>query len=347
MPKLSPFSTFAIGSFPFDEPSVALDLMGKNLDIPAAPQMVKLSPWEDMLLGAVDGIPFLEASEETRVINAPISGREENLALFYEKYYQGDYSFLKREAHASLGLSAFLERAKRDPSFGKEFLKTQVVGPLTFGQSVKVEGSFGLVDDPGLLEASSYALGAKVALEAQMIRDLGRFPIVFFDEPGLSGYGSAFSTLSAEMVLQALGESIQALREKGEVLVGIHVCGNTDWGLLTKSGVDIINFDAFGYQESVALYPKELSVFLEGGGYLAWGIVPTTSYEPRVTAEWLFKHLLEGFTKLSRHNIAPELLRERCLITSSCGLGSLDPKIATIVLELLPKVKEHLLDAAS
>jgi methionine synthase II (cobalamin-independent) len=345
MPKIKPFTTFAIGSFPYDDPKTALDLMGETLDIPAAPQMVRLSPWEDMLLGAVDGIPFVSADEHSRVITAPLDGREEKLALFYENYYSGDFSSLERGEKSSLGYSAFLNRAKDDPSFGSEFLKTQVVGPLTFGQSVKVEGAFGMVDDPGLLDAASSALGAKVAWEAEAIRKLGRTPVVFFDEPGLSGYGSAFSTLSAERVLSALSLSIQAAKEKGETLVGVHVCGNMDWGLLTKSGVDILNFDAFGYQESVALYPKELSSFLENGGYLAWGIVPTSAYDKNINPQKLRDHMLDGFRNLSKHKIPMELLREQALITSSCGLGSLVPEIATAVLRLLPELKKLLLDS--
>jgi hypothetical protein len=347
MPDLKPFTTVAIGSFPYDDPKKALDAMAKNLDAPAAPQMVSLSPWEDMLLGAVDGIPFVEADGESRVITAPLKGREENLALFYERYYSGDFSFLQRGKRSSLGLESFLKRAEEDKSFGREFLKTQVVGPLTFGQSVKVEGAFGLADDPGLLEAASYALGAKAGFEAGCIRDLGRTPIVFFDEPGLSGYGSAFSTLSEDKVLSSIGHSVEALRSTGEVFAGCHVCGNMDWGLLTRAGLDIINFDAFGYLESVALYPKELKSFLEGGGYLAWGIAPTQGFDKRITPKDLSGMLLKGFDRLSGHGVPRGLLETRALLTSSCGLGSLDPDTADQVLALLPQVKQLMLEATS
>ncbi|MDR2339252.1 MAG: hypothetical protein LBF40_03835 [Deltaproteobacteria bacterium] len=344
MPELKPFTTLAIGSFPYEDTKTALDNMGRCLDVPAAPQMVRLSPWEDMLLGAVDGIPFVEADGDSRVIIAPEKGREENLASFYEGFYSDDFSFLRRAPRASEGLDSFLARAKSDPSFGKGFLKTQIVGPLTFGQSVKVEGAFGLVDDPGLLEAACYALGAKVGLEAGLIRGLGRSPIVFFDEPGLSGYGSAFSTLSEERVLASLGQSAQAARQGGEVLIGCHVCGNMDWGLLARAGLDIINCDAFGYLESVALYPRELKAFLEKGGYLAWGIVPTNEWNKDIKAGFLADRLMEGLRGLDKHGVPLKLLTERALLTSSCGLGGLPPEVATAVLALLPEVKERLLE---
>jgi hypothetical protein len=340
MPDLKPFTTVAIGSFPYAAAALALDEMGKYLDVPAVPQMTRVSPWEDMLLGAVDGIRFVEADGGSRVITAPVEGREENLAAFYESYYSGDFGFLERAPRASSSLTAFLERAGSDPSFGREFLKTQVVGPLTFGQSVKVEGAYGLADDPGLLEAASYALGAKAALEASKLRALGRGTIVFLDEPGLSGYGSAFSTLSEERVLLALGRAVEALRQGGSTLIGCHVCGNTDWGLLTRAGLDIINFDAHGYLESVALYPKELKGFLEGGGYLAWGIVPSQGFDESVKADAFIGQLEDGISRLASHGVPESLLKERALLTSSSGLGGLPPDMATEVLKTLKEIKE-------
>jgi hypothetical protein len=334
----------AIGSFPFDDPSRALDLMGANLDIPAAPQMVRLDPYEDMLLGATSGIPFLAVDPDTRAISVPAAGREEALASFYEKFYAGDLSFLARGPRSSLGFDAFGERARRDAKFGPFFLKTQVVGPLTFGQSVRVEGAFFLVDDPTLQEAAAAALGGKIAHEASLIRDWGRSPVAFLDEPGLSGYGSAFSTLSAERVLGTLRAATAAARSLGPLLVGVHVCGNTDWGLLAQADVDVVNCDAWGYMESVSLYPKELRAFLERGGYLAWGVIPSQGFEESLTPAILAGRLKAGFELLGRRGLEPELLAQRALVASSCGLGSLSAPVAQKILELSPRVQEELLN---
>jgi methionine synthase II (cobalamin-independent) len=245
-----------------------------------------------------------------------------------------------------LGYDGFLEKAKACETFGKSFLKTQVAGPLTFGQSVKVEGAFSLVDDPGLLEAASLALGAKLAYEAKAIRELGRTPVVFLDEPGLSGYGSAFSTLSAETVLNSLNSAAQAARSLGPVIVGCHVCGNTDWGLLTKADLDILNCDAFDFMESVTLYPKELSEFMLKDRYVCWGIVPTQGYDPGITPVELSNLLTLGWDLLSKRGVDRDLLKSRALITTSCGLGSLREQVARKVLELLPKVSKILRDNA-
>jgi hypothetical protein len=336
-----PLSTLAIGSVPYTDPELALNLMAKTLDIPAALQMVKVSPWEDMILSALSGIPAVKVDQANNVSIA-LEGREDALAFFYEKYFASDLEYFGLDQRSLLGFEAFMAFAEKDPSFGPTFLKAQVVGPLTLGQSVKVEGGQSLVDNPELLEATSLAIGAKAAWLAAKIRSLGRSPIVFIDEPGLTGYGSAFSTLSPEMVLNSLGSAIEAARVGGEVLIGCHVCGNTDWGLLSKVDLDILNFDAYAYLDTVCLYPKEIAAFLERGGALAFGIVPTNDFNDVIRAEDLAQKVKDGWSSLAKRGVKENILIERTLLTSACGLGSLEPEKATAILDMLPKVVKQL-----
>jgi hypothetical protein len=304
--------------------------------------MVKLTPWEDMLLSAASGFPAIEVDAQNNIRVAE-KGREEAMADFYEKYYSGDLDFLALDKRSSLGFEEFLSYAENNPLFGGQFLKSQVVGPLTFGQAVKVEGQNNLSDAPFLLEIASLALGGKAALAAARIRAKGREPIVFFDEPGLTGYGSAFSTLSQETVISSLSAAVEAAKSKGPVLVGCHVCGNTDWGLLTKAGLDIINFDAFEFMETVCLYPRQIGDFVKGGGLLAFGVVPTRDFDQSVSASRLAALVRGGWEKLASKGADLDSLRASTLITSACGLGSLSPEKARGILEIIPKVKEELL----
>lgn len=336
-----PLSTLAIGSVPFTSPGEAISLMAETLDIPAHPQLVRVTPWEDMLLSATSGFPAIRV-DGAGGITVALEGREEAMASFYERYFAGELDFLALDSKSSLGFEEFAKKAAEDSGFGKSFLKSQVVGPLTFGQSVKVEGANALSDDPGLLELCALAMGGKAALAASRIRALGRKPIVFLDEPGLTGYGSAFSTLSQETVVATLTSSIEAARAGGPVLVGCHVCGNTDWGLLTKVGLDVINFDAFEFMETICLYPKEMRGFLEAGGMLAFGVVPTRDFDDSVKAGNLAAIVREGWRSLSAKGVDLALLKERTLITSACGLGSLSPEKAAGILKIIPETAKAL-----
>jgi hypothetical protein len=204
-----------------------------------------------------------------------------------------------------------------------------------------------LADDPGLLELCALAMGGKAAWSAGKIRETGRTPIVFLDEPGLTGYGSAFSTLTPETVVTTLTSAVEAARASGPVLVGCHVCGNTDWGLLTKVGLDIINFDAFEFLETVCLYPKELKGFLEGGGLLAWGVVPTRDFDGQVSAEALAAIVRQGWANLAAKGLDLELLKSGTLLTSACGLGRLSLEQARGITRILPEVASRLKDGTA
>ena len=79
--------------------------------------------------------------------------------------------------------------------------------------------------------------------------------------------------------------------------------------------------------------------FLDRGGAIAWGIVP--SDEQGLAGETeasLFDRLEETMAVLSRKGIDEDLIRSRCLITPSCGLGSLSRESASRALQLTAAV---------
>ena len=161
--------------------------------------------------------------------------------------------------------------------------------------------------------------------------------ILFFDEPSLSSFGSAFSGLNREDVIHSLNECFEAV--KG--LKGVHCCGNTDWSVLLSTDLDILSFDAYGFFETLALYPKELKAFLERGGILAWGIVPTNEEVLKEDAQSLVKRLQNGINTLISKGIDQTLL-QRAIITPSCGTASLPVPLAEQVCKLTAEISKRL-----
>ena len=343
MKTLPPLAAACIGSVPFTDVEWTLDLLGQVCpEIPCWPQMSQVSRREDMVLQAVDGLPLLEADTENSRVRVLTEGKEEALTLFYEHFLSGDYDYFAVPPEAGCGLQPFLARASADPTFGPDYLKAQIIGPVSFGQSVRTGEDKTLLDDPDLCDTVVKGLGAKAAWLARRIREVGRTPVVFIDEPGLTGYGSGFSTLQADRVKAMIDEAASIPRAEGEVFIGTHVCGNTDWGLLTETSIDIINFDAYGFLDHFLLYPKQVERFFRRGGMVAWGIVPTREYTGQ-TADELAGKLLAGWDNLAKRGLDLETIRERTIITPSCGTGALHPDTALAVLELLPQVRERLI----
>jgi methionine synthase II (cobalamin-independent) len=140
-----------------------------------------------------------------------------------------------------------------------------------------------------------------------------------------------------------MASASETVRAGGPVLIGCHICGNTDWGMVMDTGIDIVNFDAHAVMEQFSLYPKQLRAFLEKGGLVAWGIVPAQGFDPNIKAARLAARLKEGFTALDKKGVPYELTAERAMLSTACGLGGLTPDLARGALKTLAEVSALLM----
>jgi hypothetical protein len=130
-------------------------------------------------------------------------------------------------------------------------------------------------------------------------------------------------------------EVVEYVRERSEAIVGIHCCGNTDWSMIIEAGPDIVSFDAFSYLDYFFLYPGEIQRFIQEGGTIAWGIVPTFGFTGSETVEDLSERLRKGLAKLYAMGLDPSRVAKQSLLTPACGMGTMEPAAAERVLGLL------------
>jgi methionine synthase II (cobalamin-independent) len=215
-------------------------------------------------------------------------------------------------------------------------VKGQITGPITFATGVCDAEGRAIFYNEQLRDAAVKLLAMKARWQVRQLKRFGRPVIIFFDEPALAGYGSsAFISISKEEIHACFNEVIDAVHQEGGI-AGIHVCANADWSLLFDSPTDVVSFDAYAYFDKLALYPDQIRNFLERGGILAWGIVPTLNAEDidRESAESLTASWWEKVGKLEAMGIESAKILSQSLISPSCGTGSLSLSHAKRVLEL-------------
>jgi hypothetical protein len=287
-----------------------------------------------------EGLPCLKLDEAEKRIWFEIGDDlTSQLEGFYAKFLEEKPENFRISPEHAQGFYAFLAALK---SRGKtyDYLKGHVTGPLTLALGTTAVGP-GKDDkraayyDEQLRDTIVKALAQKALWQVEQLRPYARRVIIFIDEPVLAGFGtSAYLSLTAADVQRDLNEVIGAIHAK-DALAGVHCCGNTDWAMLEGTSVDIISFDAYEYARTVSLYPKEVQAYLERGGVLAWGVVPTNESIRAETLDGLRKRLLDGFALLEAKGVKRETLLKRCLLTPSCGTGSLDVEDAKRVFDLL------------
>jgi hypothetical protein len=342
MIKPAPLTVTGIGSVPYGDPQEAVTLILENSpEMPFWPQMVRLGFREEMVAQGAGGLPGLKVDVEARqVILDPAVSREMALADFYETIWAGGLDAFALAREEAQGFYALLARlaARSD---GPSALKGQVVGPVTFAGMVKTAEGKAILYDRELTQAVSQGLARKAAWQAEQFRQAGAEAVVFFDEPILSGFGSAFFPVSREEVAAILTDTIEAAKEPGPVTVGVHCCGNTDWALLLESPLDILSFDSYGFFDQLLLYENALAGFFQRGGYLAWGLAPTGEELAQETGDSLWQRFTSQVGRLAALGLGVRQVLERSLLTPACGLGYLSPEGATRALTLLAELSRR------
>jgi hypothetical protein len=339
MKTLAPLAATGIGSVPYQDAEEAVALILKYFpEIPFWPQLVRLGFREEMVAQGAGGLPGLLVDLEARqVILDPEASREMALAQFYETLWAGELDPYALAPEEALGFHTLLARLATSGN-GPLALKGQVVGPVTFAGMVKAGDGKPILYDRELTQAVSQGLARKAAWQAEQFRQTGREAVVFFDEPILTGFGSAFLPVSREEVTTILTETIEAVKEPGPVTVGVHCCGNTDWALLLETPVDILSFDSYGYFDHLLLYDKALAAFFRRGGYVAWGLVPTGEELAQETGDSLWQRFTSQVERLAGLGLGLQEVLHHSLLTPACGLGYLSPEGATRALTLLSEL---------
>jgi len=327
--------TTGIGSLPHHSAIDGCKLVLSSFDIPFWPQLPKISFKEFMIPQFSEGMPCLKLDPDKQLIWVDKNASDE-LERFYESCTP-ESRIAVSEDYAQ-GLHAFLRMIK-----GRRFsiLKGHVTGPLTFTLGLKDDAGRAAYFDEEFREISLMLLQAKTRWQIDMLKQHADNVIIFIDEPILSALGSSsYLGVSTAEALRLLQEMVKTIKAEGGI-AGIHCCGNADWPMVMKSKADIVNFDAYDYLDTLALYHDECRNFLEAGGYFAWGIVPTSDAISGENPDSIREKFQAGLRNLSRQ-IPRDLILSHMLLTPSCGTGSRTVEEAVKIFQLLMRLKEDM-----
>jgi hypothetical protein len=341
-----------IGSLPFTDAGSAMQMINKYFtDIPNWPQLPLRGREEhfvNLYLKPLLTMGLLTDDGNKIYFDTTQSDWADRLASFYTVYLayeEGDLSALEEFAFSkefAAGFHAFAEEMEKGTR-NALMLKGQVVGPFTVAFQVKDErGRFAYYNDV-LRDLIVKTITMHSAWQAAELARFGLPVMIFIDDPALGVYGqSNYITVTKEMIREDMDAVYQAVHRMGG-LVGVHCCDAIDWSILFESDLDVVSFDAYNYFGSVIPFTESLAGFLERGGSLAWGIVPTLNDRALIESDDSLIAILDGYwSELMKRGIPRDVLFKSSLVTPACGTGLLGVNLADRIFALTSSVSKKL-----
>jgi methionine synthase II (cobalamin-independent) len=307
----------SIGSLPHtDARAAATFVLERQPKLPAAPSLPNRSGRERMIAQAAWGIAGLDVLPDGSLQ----LGDDPNLdprAGLAEPGIDGEPFVALR---AFLGAVA----GRRAP------IKLQLTGPVTLGIALQAIG----VPSQRAFEVAGAAVRARALTLVAAAKETAPMAplVVFLDEPGLTAAMHPGFPLDPNRTIDLVSGVLATLEP--HATTGLHCCGSADWRVVLQAGPQILSMPLDANAE---VHAGAVGAFLEQGGWIAWGAVPTTG-PLGSNPDRLWQHLSEEWRRLTVGGCDPVLLREQAMITPACGLAGHGEAQADLVLSLCNQV---------
>ncbi|MBC2715687.1 MAG: hypothetical protein HF978_10290 [Desulfobacteraceae bacterium] len=331
------FTATMMAAVPYRDMEKAGQVILENFpEAPCLPVMTRSMRW------LLEGLPCLVIDREKRQIHmAPPEEREEELLKFYSKYEQGDLEYFASTPQTAPFFYSMLERLKKDRPRELKWVIFHTAGPVLIGDMLKQVNGHPAIQHETLRDVIIKAMNMKARWLEKKIKEAIPEVEVIADLPEttLVSFTSAGGTGTREEIINAINESFAELT----CLTWIHCCANIDWTLLTDSKVHVINFDAYQHTENVALFAKEIQMFLEDGGMIGWGIVPVIeNLLLKENVKSLVEKLQKGIDHFVSKGIEEELLVSSSWVLPSCETVLLTPEQSDLVFSMTKEISREM-----
>lgn len=308
------------------------------MDIPFWPQLPNYSYYEDMYVQASEHFPGILLDIEGRTLRFSskkfFDELEEAMGHFDEPEY-----FDISETY-SVVYSRFLELDLAQ----RPAIRGQLEGPISFGFNVSDENDRPILFNDTVRPFMLEFMAKRVNAQLERLKRQNSNAFMYIDEPGLqflwsamSGYGDQAARADMDLFFSMIDRPR-----------GVHLCGNPDWDFLLGMDLDILSLDVYTNGEVFASYARSIQKFLDRGGVIAWGMVPT-NFEPfeKENVGSLIGGLEEIWRALEKRGIDRDLVISRSLLSpATCCLVNPDgektvEKAFGVVKELSERLRER------
>lgn len=332
--KIGNLLTTAMAVMPHTDVDRALEL-ALTLDVPFWPQLPHLNYYEDMYVQASEHFPGILLDLDQRTLRFSMDKFARELDTTFAHFE--DPAYFDISPTYSVVYQRFLDL---DLS-ARPAIRGQLEGPVSFGFNVLDENDRPILFDDTVRPFMLEFMAKRVNVQLERLKKRNANAFMFVDEPGLQFIFSGMSGYSDAVAKKDM-ESFLAQIERPR---GIHLCGNPDWDFLLNLDLDILSLDMYSNGEVFVAYTQSIRRFLDRGGILIWGIVPTGFDKFEVESlDTIETRLVELWDTLDRHGIDRAYLLSRSMLSpATCCLVNPDGTLTVEqAFEMIQRLSERL-----
>jgi hypothetical protein len=256
--------TTAMAVMPHTDVDRALE-MALSLDVPFWPQLPNYSYYEDMYVQAAEHFPGIVLNLGKRTLRFSMDKFAEELEAALIRFDDPDMFDISETYSAVYHRFLALSLADRPA------IRGQLEGPISFGFNILDQDERPILFDDTVRPFMFDFMAKRLNVQLARLQQLNPNAFMFVDEPGLQ---FLFSAMAGYGDLKAKGD-LDLFFAKVDRPRGIHLCGNPDWDFLLNLDLEVLSLDVYTNAEVFGAYAKSIARFLDRGGVIVWGIVPT------------------------------------------------------------------------
>jgi len=239
--------------------------MALSLDVPFWPQLPNFSYYEDMYVQAAEHFPGIILDVGKRTLRFSIDRFAEEFEEALARFDDPDYFDISETYSAVYQRFLSLDLADRPA------IRGQLEGPVSFGFNILDQDERPILFDDTVRPFMLEFMAKRLNVQLSRLKNRNTNAFMFVDEPGLQ---FLFSALAGYSDIKAKGDLDQFFAQVDRPR-GIHLCGNPDWDFLLNLDLEVLSMDIYTNAEIFSSYAASIRRFLDKGGLIVWGIVPT------------------------------------------------------------------------
>jgi len=307
--------TTAMAVMPHTDVTRALEI-ALSMDVPFWPQLPNFSYYEDMYVQAAEHFPGIILNMEKRTLRFSVEKFAEELEEALVRFDDPTFFDVSETYSAVYHRFLKLDHAERPA------IRGQLEGPISFGFNILDQDDRPILFDDTVRPFMFDFMAKRLNVQLGRLKERNANAFMFVDEPGLQ---FLFSAMAGYSDLKAKGDLDQFFSQVDRPR-GIHLCGNPDWEFLLNLDLDVLSLDVFSNAEIFSSYAAAIGKFLDRGGIIVWGTVPT-GFEPFTQEEIpALIHRLESVWKVlwSKGVDREQLIARGMLSPATCCLVNPD-----------------------